>query len=106
MLMTTSQLADPEVLEWRYPVRQEGYKIEVDSGRRSLRQGGDGSNRKISFFEKFTAPSSQIIVWLLHLAPQAENPALAAAITCCVSKAARKTSVSWRAQACIRAMFS
>lgn len=54
--MTTSQLADPNVPEWRYPVRQEGYKIEADFGGRSLRQGGDGSSRKISFLEKFTAP--------------------------------------------------
>ena len=53
--MTNSRLTDPEVLEWRYPVRQESYEILPDSGGRGRWHGGNGGVRKIRFLEAMTA---------------------------------------------------
>lgn len=53
--MTNSRLTDPEVLEWRYPVRLESYEIRAGSGGRGLWHGGNGSIRKIRFLENMTA---------------------------------------------------
>ena len=53
--MTNSRLTDPEVLEWRYPVRLESYEIRANSGGRGRWHGGNGSIRKIRFLEKMTA---------------------------------------------------
>ncbi len=38
--MTNSRLTDPEVLEWRFPVRLEEFRIRLDSGGRGQWQGG------------------------------------------------------------------
>ncbi|HEY7812175.1 MAG TPA: hydantoinase B/oxoprolinase family protein, partial [Nakamurella sp.] len=38
--MTNSRLTDPEVLEWRYPVLLESYRIRPDSGGRGRWRGG------------------------------------------------------------------
>ena len=53
--MTNSRLTDPEVLEWRYPVRLESYEINPGSGGRGQWHGGNGGIRKIRFLERMTA---------------------------------------------------
>jgi 5-oxoprolinase (ATP-hydrolysing) len=52
--MTNSRLTDPEVLEWRYPVRLERYAIRRGSGGRGRWRGGDGGRREIRFGEPMT----------------------------------------------------
>jgi 5-oxoprolinase (ATP-hydrolysing) len=52
--MTNSRLTDPEVLEWRYPVRVESYEIRRGSGGPGRWHGGDGGVRRIRFLEPFT----------------------------------------------------
>jgi 5-oxoprolinase (ATP-hydrolysing) len=49
--MTNSRLTDPEVLEWRYPVRLESYAIRSGSGGNGRWRGGDGGVRRIRFLE-------------------------------------------------------
>ena len=49
--MTNSRLTDPEVLEWRYPVRLESYAIRRGSGGNGRWRGGDGGVRRIRFLE-------------------------------------------------------
>ena len=53
--MTNSRLTDPEVLEWRYPVRVEAFAIRRGSGGRGRWRGGDGVLRRIRFLEPMTA---------------------------------------------------
>ena len=53
--MTNSRLTDPEVLEFRFPVRLESYAIRHDSGGAGRWQGGDGSVRRVRFLEAMTA---------------------------------------------------
>jgi 5-oxoprolinase (ATP-hydrolysing) len=52
--MTNSRLTDPEVLEWRYPVRLEGYEIRPGTGGRGRWRGGNGGRRRIRFLEPMT----------------------------------------------------
>ena len=52
--MTNSRLTDPEVLEWRYPVRLERYEIRTGSGGAGRWRGGDGGRREIRFGEPMT----------------------------------------------------
>jgi 5-oxoprolinase (ATP-hydrolysing) len=52
--MTNSRLTDPEVLEWRYPVRLESYAIRPGSGGPGRWRGGDGGTRRIRFGEPMT----------------------------------------------------
>ena len=49
--MTNSRLTDPEVLEWRYPIRLERFEIRKGSGGKGAQQGGDGVVREILFLE-------------------------------------------------------
>ena len=42
--MTNSRLTDPEVLEWRFPVRLESYAIRRGSGGAGRHRGGDGGD--------------------------------------------------------------
>lgn len=50
--MTNSRLTDPEVLEWRYPVRLESFAIRQDSGGKGqTHNGGNGVIRQIRFNE-------------------------------------------------------
>ncbi len=49
--MTNSRLTDPEILEWRYPVRVEEFSIRQSSGGTGTHKGGDGVVRKLRFFE-------------------------------------------------------
>ena len=50
-----SRLTDPEILEWRYPVRLDSYAIRAGSGGAGRWHGGNGSIRKIRFLENMTA---------------------------------------------------
>ncbi len=52
--MTNSRLTDPEVLEWRYPVRVERYTIRHGSGGAGRWAGGDGGRRELRFGEPMT----------------------------------------------------
>jgi 5-oxoprolinase (ATP-hydrolysing) len=52
--MTNSRLTDPEVLEWRYPVRLEEFSIRKASGGAGQFRGGDGVTRRIRFLEPMT----------------------------------------------------
>ena len=52
--MTNSRLTDPEVLEWRYPVRLDRYEIRTGSGGAGRWHGGDGGRREIRFGEPMT----------------------------------------------------
>ena len=49
--MTNSRLTDPEVLEWRFPVRVEEFSIRVGSGGKGKWFGGNGTIRKIKVLE-------------------------------------------------------
>ena len=53
--MTNSRLTDPEVLEWRFPVRLESFAIRQNSGGQGKYRGGDGVVRRIRFLEPMTA---------------------------------------------------
>jgi 5-oxoprolinase (ATP-hydrolysing) len=53
--MTNSRLTDPEVLEWRFPVRIEEHSIRRGSGGRGKWRGGDGATRRIRFLEPMKA---------------------------------------------------
>ncbi|HZF80051.1 MAG TPA: hydantoinase B/oxoprolinase family protein, partial [Rubrivivax sp.] len=53
--MTNSRLTDPEVLEFRFPVRLEGYEIRRGSGGAGRWKGGDGGVRRMRFLEPMTA---------------------------------------------------
>ena len=52
--MTNSRLTDPEVLEWRYPVRLDTFCIRRGSGGQGGYKGGDGVIRRIRFLEPMT----------------------------------------------------
>ena len=53
--MTNSRLTDPEVLEFRFPVRVDSYEIRPGSGGAGRWRGGDGGTRRIRFLETMTA---------------------------------------------------
>jgi len=68
--MTNSRLTDPEVLEWRYPVRVDEFAVrrgsgadawrgdsgaQLGSGGAGAHRGGDGVVRRLRFLEALTA---------------------------------------------------
>jgi len=53
--MTNSRLTDPEILEFRFPVRLESYEIRQGSGGAGRWHGGNGGVRKLRFLEPMTA---------------------------------------------------
>jgi 5-oxoprolinase (ATP-hydrolysing) len=53
--MTNSRLTDPEVLEFRFPVRLESYELRAGSGGAGRWKGGDGGVRRVRFLERMTA---------------------------------------------------
>ena len=53
--MTNSRLTDPEVLEFRFPVRLDSYAIRKGSGGAGQWRGGDGGVRRVRFLECMTA---------------------------------------------------
>lgn len=52
--MTNSRLTDPEILEWRYPVRVEEFAVRTGSGGGGTWPGGDGVVRRLRFLEPVT----------------------------------------------------
>ncbi|HEY7609299.1 MAG TPA: hydantoinase B/oxoprolinase family protein [Alphaproteobacteria bacterium] len=52
--MTNSRLTDPEVLEWRFPVLLEDFRIRRGSGGKGRWRGGDGAIRRLRFLEPMT----------------------------------------------------
>ncbi|MGA5316197.1 hydantoinase B/oxoprolinase family protein [Streptomyces pseudogriseolus] len=52
--MTNSRLTDPEILEWRLPVRLEEFAVRRGSGGAGRWRGGDGAVRRIRFLEPMT----------------------------------------------------
>ncbi|MCW2237728.1 hydantoinase B/oxoprolinase family protein [Azospirillum canadense] len=53
--MTNSRLTDPEVLEWRFPVLLDSFRIRRGSGGAGRWRGGDGVVRRLKFLEPMTA---------------------------------------------------
>jgi 5-oxoprolinase (ATP-hydrolysing) len=53
--MTNSRLTDPEVLEFRFPVRLDSYEIRKGSGGAGQWKGGNGGVRRVRFLEAMTA---------------------------------------------------
>ena len=53
--MTNSRLTDPEVLEWRYPVRVDAFGVRAGSGGDGRWHGGDGAVRRIRFLADMDA---------------------------------------------------
>ncbi len=52
--MTNTRMTDPEIMELRYPIRLEAFSIRRGSGGAGAARGGDGSVRRIRFFEPMT----------------------------------------------------
>jgi 5-oxoprolinase (ATP-hydrolysing) len=52
--MTNSRLTDPEVLEWRFPVRLESFSIRENSGGIGKHRGGEGVDRRMRFLQPMT----------------------------------------------------
>ncbi|MEL6962929.1 MAG: hydantoinase B/oxoprolinase family protein, partial [Pseudomonadota bacterium] len=52
--MTNTLMTDPEVLEWRYPVRLEEFRIRPQSGGKGRHSGGNGIVRRLRFLEPMT----------------------------------------------------
>ncbi len=53
--MTNSRLTDPEVLEFRFPVRLDSYALRAGSGGAGRWRGGDGGVRRVRFLAPMTA---------------------------------------------------
>jgi 5-oxoprolinase (ATP-hydrolysing) len=53
--MTNSRLTDPEVLEFRFPVRLLSYSLRDGSGGAGQWPGGQGGVRRVEFLESMTA---------------------------------------------------
>lgn len=49
--MTNTRITDPEIMEFRYPVRLEEFSIRKNSGGKGQFQGGNGIIRRITFLE-------------------------------------------------------
>ena len=53
--MTNSRLTDPEVLEFRFPVRLQSFALRTGSGGAGRWHGGDGGLRRVEFLQPMTA---------------------------------------------------
>ena len=53
--MTNSRLTDPEVLEFRFPVRLQSFALRTGSGGAGHWRGGDGGVRRVEFLQPMTA---------------------------------------------------
>jgi 5-oxoprolinase (ATP-hydrolysing) len=53
--MTNSRLTDPEVLEFRFPVRLDSFAIRTGSGGTGRWRGGNGGERRVRFLEPMNA---------------------------------------------------
>ena len=52
--MTNSRMTDPEVLEWRFPVRLEEFSVRTGTGGAGMFSGGEGVTRKLRFLAPMT----------------------------------------------------
>ena len=52
--MTNTRMTDPEVLEWRFPVRLEEFSIRRGSGGAGRCRGGNGIRRRLRFLENMS----------------------------------------------------
>jgi 5-oxoprolinase (ATP-hydrolysing) len=52
--MTNSRLTDPEILEWRLPVRVDAFRVRTGSGGAGRWHGGDGVERRLRFLAPMT----------------------------------------------------
>ncbi len=52
--MTNTRMTDPEMLEWRFPVRLERFSIRRGSGGQGRQRGGNGVVRAMRFLEGMT----------------------------------------------------
>jgi 5-oxoprolinase (ATP-hydrolysing) len=52
---TNSRLTDPEVLEWRFPVRLDAFSIRRGSGGAGRWRGGNGAVRRVRFLQPMNA---------------------------------------------------
>ena len=64
--MTNTRMTDPEVLEWRFPVRLEEFSIRRGSGGRGCYTGGNGITRRLRFLQSMTVT---ILGCLLYTSP-------------------------------------
>ena len=104
--MTNSRLTDPEVLEWRYPVRLDSFGIRRDSGGRGRHRGGNGAERRIRFLTPMTAV---ILANHRRVAPfgcRAASPAPSAATGSSAPTARARNSAAHMKLPCRRAMCS
>jgi 5-oxoprolinase (ATP-hydrolysing) len=53
--MTNTRMTDPEVVEWRFPVRVESFALRPGSGGKGKFSGGNGVVRQLRFLEPMTA---------------------------------------------------
>lgn len=53
--MTNTRMTDPEVVEWRFPIRLEEFSIRRYSGGSGKFTGGNGVIRRVKFLEDMTA---------------------------------------------------
>ncbi|WP_321367291.1 hydantoinase B/oxoprolinase family protein [uncultured Desulfuromusa sp.] len=53
--MTNTRMTDPEVVEWRFPIRVESFALRQDSGGQGKFSGGNGVVRQLRFLEPMTA---------------------------------------------------
>ncbi len=53
--MTNAKLTDPEILEWRFPIRLDSFEIRQGSGGKGKHNGGNGAVRKLRFLVPMTA---------------------------------------------------
>ncbi len=52
--MTNTKMTDPEVLEWRFPLRVDKFAIRHGSGGAGKQPGGNGIIRQVTFLEDMT----------------------------------------------------
>ena len=52
--MTNTRITDPEILERRYPVRLEQFRIRTGSGGKGKYRGGNGIIRQMTFLKPVT----------------------------------------------------
>ncbi len=52
--MSNTAITDPEILEWRFPVRLNRFSLRAESGGDGRWRGGDGLEREIEFLEQQT----------------------------------------------------
>ncbi len=52
--MTNTRMTDPEILEWRFPVRVDSFSVRKGSGGKGRYNGGDGIVREVTFLQDMT----------------------------------------------------